>query len=88
MCGQRREGMIDSAEQIRSVALTKGLFDRGEVASGEADAAAPGTVSRLAASQPAKDEQHRGRQQAGLGERGRQGLTAVMIAVHSEDGRR
>jgi hypothetical protein len=80
--------MIYGIEQVRSLALPKGLFDRGEVTSRKADAAARGTLSGLAASQPADDDQDCGGQQASLGKGGRQGLTAVMMAVHREDHRR
>jgi hypothetical protein len=80
--------VIHGGEQVRSFALPKGLFDRGEVTSGKPDPAACGTVSGLAASEPADHGHDCGRHQAGLGKSDRQRLTAVMIAVDSKDHRR
>jgi hypothetical protein len=80
--------VIHGSEQVGSFALPKGLFDRGEVTSGKPDPAACGTLSGLAASEPAHHGHDCGRQKASLGKSGRQRLTAVMIAVHGKDHRR
>jgi hypothetical protein len=79
--------VIHGGEQVGSLPLPKGVFDRGEVTSGKPDAAALGTVSGLAVSQPADDDQDCGGQQTGLRKSGRQRPTTVVIAVHGEDHR-